>query len=141
MGFPRKINRMRIIIDQLSLSRTVKDSDFREQVGKKFRTTRITVEGQVNLAKKKQYFASTPSRTGDIEDTMGHLVFIKKELDTAGITLRKGDKIVEVGPATNPTPIGSVIEEVRPESPLNGDFLLIYVDFKWDVEERGSLVR
>jgi len=130
---------MRIIIDQLDTSRTVKDTDFREQVGGKIHTTRLTLSGQVNLAQKKMYFVATPSRTGDQQETKGHLVFIKKELDDAGVTLKKGDTIVEVGPEANPTPINCDIDSVRPESPWRGDFLLLYVDFEWDVEERGSL--
>jgi hypothetical protein len=133
------MNPVRIVIEQLNTATTVKDPDFREAVGVKHHRTRIEVEGQVNLATKPKYFMSAPSRTGDMEPTRGKLVFRKRDLARAGVTLRKGDLIVEVGPATDPTPINCDIEEVRPESPLRGDFLLIVVEFSWDQRERGSL--
>jgi hypothetical protein len=135
------MNLMRIVIEQLNTTTTVKDPDFREAVGVKHHKTQIVVQGQVNLATRPKYFMSAPSRTGDMEPTRGKLVFRKRDLATAGVTLRKGDRIVEVGPASDPTPIDCEIEEVRPESPLRGDFLLIVVEFSWDERERGSLTR
>jgi len=135
------MNPVRIVIKQLDTTETVKDPDFREPVGVKHHDDDLVLQGQVNLAAKKTYFVSTPSRTGDMEPTKGHLVFRKRYLDDLGVTLRKGDTIVEVGPASNPTPINCGIEDVRPESPLRGDFLLIYVDFTWDQRDRGSLTR
>jgi hypothetical protein len=142
MGLPVRMNLVRIVIEQLNTTATVKDADFREPVGvKKYNTTQLVLEGQVNLAAKKTFFVQTPSRTGDTEPTMGHLVFKKKYIDDLGVVLKKGDVIIEVGPAANPTPIDCKIHDVRPESPLRGDFLLLYVDFKWDERKRGSLTK
>lgn len=141
MAYPFRMNLVRIVIEQLNTTTTITDPDFREAVGVKHHATRIEVQGQVNLATRPRYFESTPSRSGDMENTRGKLVFRKQYLDDEGVTLRKGDRIVEVGPASSPTPIDCKIDEVRPESPLRGDFLLIVVEFEWDVRERGSLTR
>jgi hypothetical protein len=141
MARPFRMNLMRIVIEQLNTIATVKDADFREAVGVKHHSTLIEVEGQVNLATRPEYLDSAPSRSGDTEPTRGKLVFRKSDLDRDSITLQKGDRIVEVGPAASPTSIDCKIDTVRPESPLRGDFLLIVVEFKWDVRERGSLVR
>lgn len=141
INMPFRMNTMRIVIAQLDTVKTVKDPDFREPVGVKHTETQIVLEGQVNLADKAKFFFQAPSRTGDTEPTKGHLVFRKKYLDDLGVTLKKGDRIVEVGPESGPTPVDCNINEVRPESPLRGDFLLIYVRFTWDVRERGSLRR
>jgi hypothetical protein len=135
------MNPVRIKIEQLNLVTTEKDSDFREAVGTKKYRAAVELQGQVNLATKPKYFVSAPSRTGDMEPTRGKLVFRKRDLAAAGVTLRKGDRIVEVGPASSPTPIDCEIDEIRPESPLRGDFLLIVVEFEWDQRERGSLTR
>jgi len=140
-NLPRRMATMRIVIAQLDIVKTVKDPDFREPVGAKHSETQIVLEGQVNLAGKKKFFVQAPSRTGDTEPTKGHLVFRKKYLDDLGITLKKGDRVVEVGPESGPTTVDCDIDEVRPESPLRGDFLLIYVGFTWDERERGSLRR
>lgn len=137
--YPFRMNLVRIQIEQLNLTTTSKDPDFREAIGKKKYSAPIELEGQVNLATKPQYFISSPSRSGDTQDTRGKLVFKKSYLKEQSVTLRKGDHIIEVGPATDPTPIDCDIDEVRPESPLRGDFLLIVVKFKWDERERGSL--
>jgi len=132
------MNMVRIVIEQIDTTKTVKDPDFREQVGVKFRTTRKVLSGQVNLARKKQYFQTDRTRTGDREPTTGHVLFRKADLDNAGVILRKGDMVVEVGPESNPTPMNTILTQVRPESPLRGDFLLIYCEFELDSEKRGS---
>lgn len=141
MAYPFRMNLMRIKIAQLDIPATIKDPDFREPIGRQQHYTPIELQGQVNLATKPRYFENAPSRTGDMEPTRGRLVFRKRDLDTAGVTLKKGDVIVEVGPATSPTPIDCKIEEVRPESPLRGDFLLIVVEFAWNQRERGSILK
>lgn len=139
MALPLRLNLIRVVIEQLNTTTTVEDPDFREAVGTKKYASQVVLEGQVNLASKPKYFMQAPSRTGDMEPTMGHLVFRKRDLDAAGVTLVKGDRVVEVGPVATPTPIDSKLVEVRPESPLRGDFLLIYAEFKWDQRKRGSM--
>jgi hypothetical protein len=141
MIYPFRMNMVRIKIAQLNTTTTQKDPDFREAVGVKHYSTPIELEGQVNLATKPKYFMSAPSRTGDMEPTRGKLVFRKRDLTAAGVTLQKGDKIIEVGPVSDPTPIDCELVEVRPESPLRGDFLLIVAEFEWDQRERGSIIR
>lgn len=141
MAYPFRMNLVRIVIEQLDTTATVKDSDFREAVGVRHHSTRVEVCGQVNLAARPKYFESMPSRSGDMEPTRGKLVFRKQDLVRDGVTLKKGDLIVEVGPVDTPTPINCKIDEVRSESPLRGDFLLIVVEFEWDVRERGSLTK
>lgn len=141
MNLPIRLNLVRVQIKQLSTTVTQKDPDFREPIGETHYGEPIELEAQVNLATRPKYFVSAPSRSGDMEPTRGRLVFRKKYLDDLGVTLKKGDRVIEVGPETNPTPINCDFVEIRPESPLRGDFLLIYAEFEWDQRERGSLTR
>ncbi len=136
------MNKMRIVIRQLSKARTVEDPDFREAVGgDRQLATQVELEGQVNLASKPKFADLVASRTGDTQPTKSKLVFKKEDLVTAGVTLQKGDLIVEVGPAASPTPIDCLITQVRPESPWRGDFLLTIAEFEQDPKKKGSVNR
>jgi len=142
MSLPLLMNKMRIVIQQLSKSRTVEDPDFREAVGgDRQHDTQIELMGQVNIASKPSFYDMMRSRTGDTEPTRGRLVFKKSDLVAADVTLQKGDLIVEVGPVAAPTPINCLIEQVRPESPWRGDFLLIVAEFNQDPRKKGSVNR
>jgi len=143
MAKPVRINEMRIVLAPLDKVSTHVDSDFREPIGVKQRPAEVIVTGQVNLGlvKNKRFELVKRSRTGDVEDLFGRLVFKKTDLVAQGVMIEKGWKVLRAGPSGSETIIDGVIIEVRPESPLNGDFLLIYVEFEYDREKKESLTR
>ena len=139
MALPLRMSMMRVVIDQLSATATVIDDDFRESKGPKDRPTRIEIEGQVNLYSNKRYNPTDRTRTGDRDSSRGRIYFRMSDLTRAGITLSKGDMLVEVGPSTTPTQLNCPLIQVRPESPRNGQFLLMVAEFEFDRDERESI--
>jgi hypothetical protein len=130
---------MRVVIEQLSESATVVDDDFRESKGPKQRPNRIEIQGQVNLWSNKRYKPTDRTRTGDRESSRGRIYFRMSDLTSWGVTLKKGDKLIEVGPASAPTELNCPLIQVRPESPRNGQFLLMVAEFEFDREEHESV--
>ncbi len=135
MVFPILMNLVNIEISQLKILETFVDDDFREPISRKIRGSTILVKGQVNFG-SKSFEERSITRTGDMEPTDGHLVFRKIDLDGLGVTIRKGDRVTKI--AGLPTTL--IVREVRPESPLNGAFLLLYVVLEHDREARESIV-
>ena len=132
--FPVFMNLVPISIRQLDTVATHIDSDFREPISRKVQGAPVLLYGQVNLG-SKTYEERETGRTGDEIPTIGHLVFEKAVLDAASVILRKGDRVV--GIASQATDL--MIREVRPESPLNGDFLLIYCELEEDLEKHAGI--
>lgn len=130
---PIRFNPVPISIRQLDVAATHVDSDFNEPISRKVEGTVITVDGQINFG-NKIFNELEQSRTGDELTTVGHLLFRKCDLDNASLVLKKGDRVVAI--ASQATDL--IIREVRPESPLNGDFLLIYCELEEDREKHAS---
>jgi hypothetical protein len=138
------MNEVSIVISPLDGDKTVLDPDYREPVGPKRFASDITLLGQVNYGSKK-FKRKTASSTGDKQETLGHLVFsvayLKKEgiVEEVGGTLacsvRTGDHIASIAGVA----CDHEIVEVRPESPLRGGFLLLYMDFTHPQEARSSV--
>jgi hypothetical protein len=139
MALPIRMSMMRVVIEQLSTDDTVVDSDFREQKGPKVRSTRLELEGQVNLYSNKRYNPTDRTATGDRESSRGRIYFRVADLQRNKVTLRKGDMLIEVGPEDNPTELNCPLIQVRPESPWRGQFLLMCAEFEFDREERESI--
>jgi hypothetical protein len=124
-GLPAFLNLVEIDLEQLlPVAQQHVDSDFREPKTTKLRAVVRTLEGQVNYGSKK-FLKLDPTRTGDREDSFGWLVFEKAYLVDLGVTIQKGDRIIRIASQT----VNHLVTEVRPESPLEGDFLLMYVEF------------
>jgi hypothetical protein len=133
---PARLNTVEIVVRKLSKDRTHWDPDFEEPIGTKDRSEEVVLQGQVNLGKPGSAFERrSPSLTGDRAESDGHLVFRKADLDAAGVTLAKGDRVVRVAGEA----VDFLLAEVRPESPLGGAFLLVYAEFTHNREERASL--
>jgi len=133
---PERMNTVEIVVRKLSKDRTHWDRDFEEPVTKKDRSAEVTLHGQVNLGRAGAAFARrSPSLTGDRVESDGHLVFRKADLDAAGVTLAKGDRVVRIASED----VDFLLTEVRPESPLRGGFLLVYAELDHNREERASL--
>ena len=127
-GLPNRLNLVTIQIKQLKKgsSDTYVDPDFAEPAGPIGYTATVTLEGQVNLMSQdfKNLFRSI---TGDTNQSRGHLVFRNPVTDINGtaVTLQKGDIITSIAGES----VEFYIYEIRPESPLNGGFLLKYCEF------------
>jgi len=113
-----------------SASGTIVDPDFDEPIGLVQTGSPVTIQGQINYGVGRNE-RLLRSRTGDIGGSSGHFVFRKTDLDDAGITLTKGDRVTSIAGVT----VELEITEVRHESPLRGAFLLTYADF----EEQSGL--
>lgn len=143
---PSRINE-RIIRFQ-RLDRTVSlDPDFGEPFGEDITiTATIDVVGQVNFG-SKSFRKRSNTLSGDEERVKGHLVFKMCDLIDAGLAtqsgskisfvLEKGDLVTRIGDK----PTDFEVYEIRPESPLQGDFLLVYVDLVNHKEIRLGRVR
>lgn len=134
MPFPKRMNPVNIKLHQRNAADTVMDSDFREPASTRAFDAGVVVKGQVNFGMKK-YAEQDITMTGDKGDTMGWFCFRKSDLDRAGISLQKGDRVSEVAGEA----MDLEIVEARPESPLRGRFLLIYADFEHVKEKRESV--
>jgi len=141
---PLVMNEVDIVIQQLNVTTTQWYQDYREAVGKKRRDASITLRGQVNYGHKRTVYDKDLSLTGDMETTKAHIVFDYEYLIDEGyiddtttphiIKIRKGDKIIRIAN----TQAGFVITQVRPESPLDEEFELLYCDFEIDYDEHAS---
>ena len=134
---PYRINTVTIKIKQMQTGSSAmhEDPDFAEPAAPIEFGSEITVQGQVNLMNRnyEQFFMSL---TGNKKIANGHLVIKGPITDTGGtlITLRPGDKVTEIAGVT----VNYFLKEVRPESPLNGSFLLWYCEFTENDETRES---
>lgn len=134
---PYRINTVTIKMRQvlISSSELVEDQYYQEPAAPVSFGTEFSVEGQVNLMNRnfEQYMLSF---TGNKKDASGHLVIKNPIVDTGGnsITLKPGDKITEIAGVA----VDYFIKEVRPESPLNGSFLLWYVEFSSNEQTKES---
>ncbi len=131
---PARMNLVEIVLRPLAKDATAWDEDFREPIGAKATAADVTLQGQVNFG-SKQFHGRDRTATGDREPSAGHVVFRKTDLDAAGGRLAKGDRVVRIAGEA----VDFVITEVRPESPMRGEFLLVYAEFTHDVEERESV--
>lgn len=129
--FPLRMNLQEITIEQLDISSTEIDSDFREPLQQKTYGPPIVLSGQVNMG-SKEFEARERSRYyGDYPVSTPHLVFKREDLIGLGVTLQKGDRVIEI----DAVPMNLLIDEVRFESPLSAGgpggvpparFILIY---------------
>ena len=137
MSFPIFMNLVDIQIQQLKTSGVGVsfDSDFREPTGAIVsREDTVTLQGQINFGSKESEGLDR-TRTGDRAPSFGWCVFEKAYIDDEGVTLKKGDKIIKVASQD----VDLTLTEVRFESPLDGDFLLIYTEFEEVKRERESI--
>lgn len=129
-SFPKNMNLVTIKIAQLSIANTIIDPHYGQPVSEKSREVIIELCGQKNFGSGEWYArrrarASNFSGTGDVPDSKGYLVFKYDYIKSLNITLKKGDKVVEIaGENTD-----FIIDQVRPQAPLKGrdQLLLVYL--------------
>lgn len=133
--YPINMNLVDITIKQLDVVSTHVDSDFREPISRKVEGAPITLQGQVNFG-SKSFRDDSDERSGNNPITIGHVLFKKSTLDDLSVVIRKGDRVIAI--ASQATDL--IIHEVRPESPLDGDFLLIYCELEEDKQKHSSIL-
>lgn len=136
MDYPARWNLVTVTIARLDLPDTAVDPVFKVPTNRKARPQEIDYPAQVNFGLKRK---EQRERTlmGDRPNTRARIVL--RFVDLAPTTTlprpRKGDKIVTLykGTPAEET-VDYLIEEVRPESPLGGAPLLLFVEFERDRE-------
>ena len=138
MAIPIRMNPVDITIKQLDVAKSNarRDPDFDEMIHgqEKIYSTTISVRGQVCYQTKDEQEAAL---TGDPGNTDGHLTFRASDLARDGITLRKGDIIVDIAGF----PTNYKIVEVRPQGHLRGRANLIMTFFVNNEETNPSIRR
>ena len=107
------------------------DSIFDEPIAVEMRESSCTVQGQIRNDLDDRL---KRTRTGDGSDSAGHVLFRKSDLDDAGVTLKKGDRITKIAGVD----FDVVIIEVTYKAPLRGVFLLVQCPFVERTAVRGS---
>lgn len=134
MSIPIRMNMVDIVLRRLNAVATAIDPDFREQKRSKKFMDPVTIRGQANFAGKplEDRFRS---HTGDVGTSSVWFVFRMSDLVSLGFEPKKGDRIAAVAGRT----YNLEVKETRPESPLRGKFLLLYVIVEEVKEERASV--
>jgi hypothetical protein len=135
------MNMVDIEIQRLDRRKTQVDPDFKVASGKKRYRPVVKLRGQVNQS-GGPIDRFTRSFAGNLQTTGAHLVFRFGDLKERDLIdcesdaddLQPGDLIVRIAGLK----CRNRITEVRPESPLDGSFLLVYVLFEKDTEERAA---
>ena len=134
LRLPVRLNEHAITFQFLNRDDIRLDPDFLEPIGSDIGGASLTAIGQVNFRlgpiKKRRVTLS-----GDDEPVEGHFVFrlfdmievglITDNLDgTISFNVKKGDRVTRVDGVL----VDFEIVEVRTESPLRGEFLLVYIE-------------
>lgn len=131
---PVRINEHFITFQLLDRPNTTIDEDFNEPIGGDLLSPNvITAVGQTNF-RSGPFRSRTMTLSGDEELIRGHLIFTLPELIDKGLATEvgdaitfefsKGDRIILVDGIR----VDFEIVEIRTESPLFGDFLLVYIE-------------
>jgi hypothetical protein len=91
---PNLINPVPIEIEQLDISTTIYDDDFREPIAQASRTTKVTIKGQVKWETKD---GLRVMRGGVEEIAAGYVLFRLIDLAANNITLRQNDRFTKLG--------------------------------------------
>ena len=146
LQLPFRINPVVVKFQKLNRIDIQIDPDFDEPIGGDILQSQIIeADAQVNL-RGGPYKRRTPSLSGDEGKTDGHLVMLLDTMIEDGLAtgssetqidfvLAKGDRIVQIASQV----VNFEIIEIRVESPLRGDFLLVYIVFKQGAEERAGV--
>ena len=93
-SYPRLIHPIPVEIRQISRTKTKWDDKAREPIGRIVRDNVVQLEAQVRWVRIEQPIADF---NGIRHDSKGTLTFRYRDLDEAGITLVRGDKVSKIG--------------------------------------------
>lgn len=92
---PKLISPSDIIIEQHDVAASVYDDALREPIGPVARTS-VTLKAQVSYGSKARVSRTHGGQGGVNNEASGHLVFLQSDLDAAGVTLQRGDRIKKI---------------------------------------------
>ena len=85
-----------IIIEQLDKASTIYDDDAREPIKQVRRSPQVTLEAQVSWTRNRQVGYKFGAQGGAQDEAVGYLVFMRRDVAAAGVTLSRGDRIITV---------------------------------------------
>lgn len=143
-AYPCTLNFVNIKFLPLDIDATPIDPDFRQAIRVKARKEYVVIKGQVNFGtnQKKLFNALVQSNsiawntTGDLAESIGHLVFRRRELYLKKFMPKKGDIVVGFGDYLPPEGMELLVESVRPESFKKGVAQLFYVELRSNRNKR-----
>jgi len=91
---PNLLHPVPIIIQQIDISSTFHDEDFREPIQQSVRKANTTVNGQVKWGIDDSL---AMSRGGVSEESAGYVLFRYADLTAASVTLRQNDRFIKIG--------------------------------------------
>jgi len=130
---PCRMNDTKVVFELFGRANiTTVDSDYREVKGNRnFR--KVELIGQ--LVGARSWFRLDRRQTGDSEPSSGALVFRPSVLAKAGVTLQKGDRIIEMSKVA----VDFNVIKVAPMAPLRGGTLLISVEYEQQRKQKESV--
>ena len=85
-----------IVIQQLDKGSTLYDEDTREPIKQVRRSSPITLSAQVSWTRSQKTAYKFTGQGGPQNERQGYLVFLRRELVAAVVTLQRGDKILSM---------------------------------------------
>lgn len=119
-----------IVIEQLDKESTIYDELSREPIKQVRRKTRVTLEAQVSWTRNQRVGFHEGGQGGAQNEATGYLVFMRRDVEDAGVTLQRGDRIVSIA-GINLTPLTFLTGEQRAGHLANNPNLAI-----WDMSDR-----
>lgn len=113
-------------VEQLDIVQTKTDPDFREtKAGTKGLVFRdpLLVPGQIKWGVADRYRRSS---SGDLNDADGHIAYLRTDLECAGLSLKKGDRVTN----QDDTSQRYVLIEVQPVAHYQGRHTMVLAFFK-----------
>lgn len=85
-----------IVIEQLDKGATIYDEDAREAVKQVRRATQVLLEAQVSSTRDQRTAFKRGGQGGAQNEASGYLVFMRRDVEDAGVTLARGDRIISI---------------------------------------------
>lgn len=120
---PRLIHPVTVVVEQIDPAAQALDAVFNQPIGTPAKITR-TLRGQVST-QRAQSLQMNPGGAEATTNSDGHVVFEKRALDAASITLHQGDVIVSEGGV----PVRHRITRVEPHGTYGGVHHLLLAYF------------
>lgn len=103
MNIDSLIEPSEIVVEQLDKASTVYDADAREPIKQVRRATAVTLEAQVSWTRNRRVAFKLGAQGGAQDEAGGYLVFLRRDVIAAGVTLQRGDRITSIaGVAVDP---------------------------------------
>lgn len=142
MVLPLRINEATFTFERLAVATTPMDTDFNEPVSHNQFSATVDVVGQVSRMVESLNRLQR-AQTGDAKPETMHAVFRPKQLEDAGVVLKKGDRLLKISVDGDEVVMSPplVIVAVTKGSYLKSQskHLLVHVDFEQNRDTLGSL--